>query len=471
MKKIIFCYFHPSDNKNYIPLDIGYVVALLRSRFSHDFDIKIIPVSVFPEHKYPNVFLDKDILNIVESETDAIFFFLDNVQWYHIFALEKAKFLITKIRNKKSDIFIGLQSHKIQTEDVLQVLRNGLADCVIRKNPEKSFCEMNKILAKEDVDGVAYWGKETKNIRSYEGSNLRDDQTLDYLPSPYLAGIFDDFLQRRQVETSGNFRANLYFSRGCLFACYYCARSIKYDKKISSFSVARFYNEIEYLLEKFDIRNFFLLDDSFLSPHLERREFLQEFEKRKNKNSEIEKINLFVMIRPELLNEETIEFLKKINVCWVQVGLQTVNPALQKYINRRILLDKFKTITDMLHAGGIRFQIDVIMGLPDDTLEYFKKTLDCALALKPETILVRQLYLNPGTVFSEQSKEYEIKTVARSNGYFVPYVSGARGGVNEKYFKEANEYVEKKIEKFQQIKWKLATMKSDYMDGRWRLFL
>lgn len=471
MKKILFCYFHPQDNQNYTPVDIGYIAALVKINFPHKFDIKIVPVSFLSGQKSPDFYVGQDIADITSFQPNAVFFFLDNVLWFNVFALERAKILVTELKNRKPEIFIGLQSHKIQSKEIMKILNSGLVDCIVKKNLENSFRELDKILKKEKVAGIAYFDGKNKKIINCEENDLKTNCNLDYLPSPYLEGIFDDFLKEKQLEFNGNFRAYLYFSRGCSFACYYCFRSVKYNKDIYFFSVARFYDEIEYLLDRFDIKDFFILDDSFLNPRLKMDNFLEEFERRKKKNPALEKITLSVMIRPELLNSRSVLFLSKINVRWMQIGLQTVNPNLQKYINRNFAMDNFGRIAEMLHKNGIKLHLDVIIGLPDDTLKYFKKTVDYALELKPYSIQVKQFYLNPETLFYEQRKKYGIKTHDRRSGYYVPYVREARGGIGEKHFREASRYVEDKIEEFPAIKWKLVTFDTYYISEGWWSFL
>ena len=155
----------------------------------------------------------------------------------------------------------------------------------------------------------------------------------------------------------------------------------------------------------------------------------------------------------------------------MQIGLQTVNPNLQKYINRSFTLDNFRRIAELLNENNIKLHLDVIMGLPDDTIEYFKKTIDYALELKPYSIQVKQFYLNPETLFHEQREKYEIKTQDRRGGFFVPYVREARGGIGERYFREASRYAEEKIKEFPAIKWKLVTFDAYYMSEGWWSFL
>ena len=463
MKKILFCYFHPVSLINYTPLDIGYIAALIKEHFSDDYDVKIAPL--FFGNENFDFSSARGIADIENHKPDAVFFFLDNVYWSNFFALGRAKILVQELKNRNPDIFVGIQSYKIQSDEIEKILRSGLVDCIIKKNPESAFQKIDKILAKKEVGGVAYFDKENKNIHNCSEINSGFIQNLDYLPSPYLTGFFDDFLRAEQLKTSGNFMAYLYFSRGCVFSCYYCARSKKNERKISAFSAGRFYDEIEYLLKKFSIRKFLILDDSFLNPFLQTGEFLSEFKKRKNKNASLENISLIATARPEYLNEKTVAFLQDINVRWLQIGLQTVNPDLQKYMSRHFPLDGFKLISSLLHKADIKMHLDIIMGLPEDAVEYFKKTLDYALSLDSYSIQINQFYLNPKAFFSEQSEKYRIKKTTCRNDLFLPFVVEASGGVDEKYFREATDYVKKKIDEFPEIKWKLIAEQAHFVDN------
>ena len=455
MKKILLCYFAPRSLRHYTPLDLGYSAAALKEK--RDFEVEIVELSG-GRGKKGDYFIDEDFSLIEYHKPQAVFFFLDNVLWSGIHALGRAKKIAQKMREKLPDIFIGFQSYKISKEEEKELFESGLAEAIV--GGEVSFQELGKILKKEKVPGVSFGDSDPKGADKKK-LNDSDSASLDCLPSPYLSGIFDNILAKRQRDSRGEFMAFIYSMFGCPYRCYYCFRSVKHDR-LRFFSVERFYDEIEYLVDNFNIKNFFVLDDSFLSIVPERKsEFISEFKRRKEKNPRLKKIFLYVIVRPELIDEESLKFLKSINVVWAQIGLQTINPDLQKYIGRGAEAEKFKEIADWFHSSNIKLHLDIILGLPDDTVDYFRESLDYALALKPFSVQVKQLYLNPGTLFYNNREEYGIKCEEKGD-MDTPFVIEARG-INEKYIQETHDFTMKRIKEHPEIKWKLLTSLGRYL--------
>lgn len=78
----------------------------------------------------------------------------------------------------------------------------------------------------------------------------------------------------------------------------------------------------------------------------------------------------------ESLGANTIELLREHGVNRVSLGVQTLQPALLKRIHRHHSKEDVLQCLDLLHAGGIdNISIDLIYGLPGQTLEMWKQDL------------------------------------------------------------------------------------------------
>jgi anaerobic magnesium-protoporphyrin IX monomethyl ester cyclase len=142
--------------------------------------------------------------------------------------------------------------------------------------------QLSEILEKKFVSGVQYQKiSYPKNglADGLERKSCNSSDNLDTIPSPYLDHVFDNYIQACQMRRDGHFRAFLVSSRGCSFGCYYCFRSVKFEK-VRYFSVKRFYDELEYLFNNFKVQRFFVLDDAFLYSKQRLKEFAEEFKKR-----------------------------------------------------------------------------------------------------------------------------------------------------------------------------------------------
>lgn len=102
--------------------------------------------------------------------------------------------------------------------------------------------------------------------------------------------------------------------------------------------------------------------------------------------------------RPDTISAEKLTVLKAHGVTRVSVNPQTMDDAVLETIGRR---HTAKDVLDALElvrsVGGFQVNMDLIAGLPKDTPQGFKKTLDTVLALSPENITIHTLALKKGS--------------------------------------------------------------------------
>lgn len=102
--------------------------------------------------------------------------------------------------------------------------------------------------------------------------------------------------------------------------------------------------------------------------------------------------------RPDTITSEKLRVLKQHGVTRVSVNPQTMNDEVLEAIGRKHsasdVLDALRTVRDI---GGIEINMDLIAGLPLDTPQTFKNTLDTVLELRPENITVHTLALKKGS--------------------------------------------------------------------------
>jgi tRNA A37 methylthiotransferase MiaB len=482
--KVFFFYFHPIS-ESYTPLDIGYVLAKIKAAANEgdacreDFQIEIVPVYFDPQHRSKNKtvkkFSDKSetekiVRLLKEHRPLASFFFLDNVLWSGFWGIGRAVDVISSIRRQEDleDFFIGFQSHKITEKSARKIFDLNIIDCWIGEHPEESFLCIEEIIKKKKMSNVYYnilegnfdGGSVGLQKRAFQPSDFyNSNQKSEFIdnssPSPYLDDSLKEFLS--QVKNIEKFNCFLYSSFGCVFGCYYCFRSVKFEN-LRLFSPQRFFDEIEYLVNNFGFLNFTVLDDFFIISALRLEELVLEFEKRKKNNSKLAKIKLNVMSRIETLDSpEVVRCLKKINVVKIQIGLQTVNPKLDLYMRRekRTAL-KLKLIKEWLDKEGILCSIDIIAGLPNDDLGYFKKTVDFAVKLKPSFIQIKQLYVNPNTFFYFKKKEYGIITESCLDEKFSAEFALQGNFLEKDYYPRALNYSKRIAEKNSEIGFKVV---------------
>ena len=110
--------------------------------------------------------------------------------------------------------------------------------------------------------------------------------------------------------------------------------------------------------------------------------------------------------RPDTITPEKLETLRRHGVDRVSVNPQTLSDRVLEVIGRRHSAEDIrKSLRMVREAGGFSVNMDLIAGLPTDTAESFRKTLDEVLALRPENITVHTLSIKRGArlQFGEES--------------------------------------------------------------------
>lgn len=218
-------------------------------------------------------------------------------------------------------------------------------------------------------------------------------------PAPDLAKQNSVFLSGEADAIIDGYDSVLWeMTRGCPFACAFCFES-RGKRTVRDYPLDRIEKELSYLI-KHDVQNVFVLDPTF------------------NLNPERAKTILGMLIdcapdhmhftfevRAELLDEEMADMFAQLN-CSLQIGLQSSDEEVLKTIGRKFDKKQFQEKVGLLSKRGISFGIDIIIGLPKDTLKKFKNTVNFAVSLMPSNIDCFVLSLLPGTELAERQQEF-----------------------------------------------------------------
>ena len=96
-----------------------------------------------------------------------------------------------------------------------------------------------------------------------------------------------------------------------------------------------------------------------------------------------------IELDPREVSDETMRVLREIGFNRVSLGVQDFNPEVQKAVNR--IQSTQQTLNVIEQARKLKFKsisIDLIYGLPHQTLESFDKTLDKVIELSPDRLSI-----------------------------------------------------------------------------------
>lgn len=94
-------------------------------------------------------------------------------------------------------------------------------------------------------------------------------------------------------------------------------------------------------------------------------------------------------VDPRFCDDAFVAAMKEIGVSRVSLGVQDFDLGVQRAINRMQSVEDTESAIARIRAAGIRhINIDLVYGLPKQTLETFARTLDAALELAPDRFAV-----------------------------------------------------------------------------------
>jgi radical SAM superfamily enzyme YgiQ (UPF0313 family) len=213
---------------------------------------------------------------------------------------------------------------------------------------------------------------------------------LDRIASPYQA----DVMKRGTV-------AYLETYRGCPFSCTFCEWGADNNNK-AVFSADYIARDLE-AYARHQASAVFLVDAGLnLNPRAFRN--LREAEARVGF---LKTVGFWSEIYPSLIREEHLEFLSSVKAGYLGIGLQSIDPAvlkdLQRPFDQRRLETVVRQVCDVAHA-----EVQIIFGLPGDSPAGFRRTLEVARSL-PVSVRAYGCLVLPDALMTRSKPEWQVR--------------------------------------------------------------
>ena len=199
----------------------------------------------------------------------------------------------------------------------------------------------------------------------------------------------------------------------CKQKCYYCDFVSFPDKiNLQEKYIEALIKELKsYNLEEYDVTTIYIGGGtpSYISSDLIKKVLENLKEKIKSNKTKWEDIEITIEVNPGTVNKEKLEEYKKQGINRLSIGLQTTNDILLKKIGR---IHTYKEFLDTYNlARNIGFEninVDLIIGLPEETISDVKKDLENIIKINPEHISVYSLIVEEGTKIENLLNENKI---------------------------------------------------------------
>lgn len=121
--------------------------------------------------------------------------------------------------------------------------------------------------------------------------------------------------------------------------------------------------------------------------------------------------------RPDCIDDAVLTLLKKYGVTRICVNPQTFNDKTLELIGRKHTGDDIKVKFTLAKKYGFDVNMDLIAGLPEETFEDFRYSLDTAVSLSPDDVTVHTLSLKKGSKLKESVKRLEAGEIEKMIDY------------------------------------------------------
>ena len=346
------------------PLGLGYLAAWLE-REAHD-------VSIFNGTLYKAD--ERDFLKEIKSFSPDLIGISVMTR-----AHNKTKKLIKTIKEemeKFPPIVIGGPQITAAPEIVFKDLN---ADFAIFGEGEQTLSELVKYLTNgkenfEEISGLVFKDINGK-IHQNAPRPLMDN--LDILPYPawHLMPPNKYRVAPILAPAKGWPIAQVMTGRGCPYNCSFCASNSTWKRRLRLRSAEHVLGEIRMLVRDYGVKEIHFCDDSFTS-NMKRAEEICDMIINDGLKIHWQCPN---GIRGDRINNNLLKKMKKSGCYAVGLGVESGNAAILKRIDKKLNLEDIKKTLLRLREVGILSYGFFILGLPGDTKQSIKETVDFAI--------------------------------------------------------------------------------------------
>ena len=239
-------------------------------------------------------------------------------------------------------------------------------------------------------------------------------QNLDELAYPAWHLLDRDFYFQPNISVMrGDYMrtATIMTSRGCPYRCSFCQSPELlelYGKNyIRYHSANRVVGEIEYLMNKFEVKGISFNDDMFSLDTNRVLEICSKIVERGiNKD-----LKFTVNLRSDRVDEQLLSALKRAGCIHIVYGSESGSEATLKRMNKRLSVSKNIEAIKLTRRLGLVAESNIVIGSPEETRDDFLQTINFLKKSKPDKIFISKFYPLPGTLFYKQL--IDSKTIER----------------------------------------------------------
>lgn len=239
--------------------------------------------------------------------------------------------------------------------------------------------------------------------RNFSGLAMRCNNRVEIFGDAKTVKVLDDLPFAYSVENVDTLRDKILYyesSRGCPFSCQYCLSSA--TTGVRYYSLERVFSDLQLFIDK-DVRQVKFVDRTFNTRKAHCLPIIRFLAKQNCRT------NFHFEIAADLLDDEIIDALAKAPVgrFQLEIGIQsTYKPALQAICRNNDWIKITSAISRLRQADTMHLHLDLIIGLPFESLESFAQSFNDVFSLHPHMLQIGFLKLLKGSGVRHSAQQH-----------------------------------------------------------------
>ncbi len=297
--------------------------------------------------------------------------------------------------------FSFLAKQVLQSHDFIDIAICGEGELTLKEILQGSpLSEIKGICYRDDYEIV-------------ENQRRPFNENLDDLPYP-ARDLIDNSLYIRPDNNKK--QAVIKVSRGCPYHCFFCLATPLNGRIVRKRSAENIIGEIRECVEKYGINNFIFWSDIFNLDKEWTRDLC-----RKIIESGL-KITFSTNTRADSADMETIMLMKKAGCRLVSIGVESGSQYMLDKMGKKITLSQIVNTVKAFKKSGIQIYAYYVIGLPWETKETIKDTLNFAKKLNTDYVSFYTATALVGTTFYDYVENSSLGELDYSHPYYFPTV-------------------------------------------------
>ena len=318
----------------------------------------------------------------------------------YLWNIEETSTLASDLKKAKPDMKILIGGPETSFDGIEYMRQNDWCDFVISGEGEYPFFRLVQLLTgkRQALDMTEEDELSTIPGLTYRLGGLiyvnEQIDPLDFNSIPFPYSVLEPETDKVVYYES---------SRGCPFRCSYCMSSI--DKTVRALDIQRVERELKYFLFK-ELQQVKFIDRTYNYDRDRAYRILEYIIRNDNGVT-----NFHFELCGDLLDDRTIDLLAgaRKGLFQMEIGIQSTNPETLRAVNRsENVYPVLYNTGRLVECGTCHTHVDLIAGLPYETMETFERGFDKVYALKADAFQMGFLKVLKGTAIHALADDFGI---------------------------------------------------------------